>query len=161
LIGENKRVSLTESVTALPSGHEIGDLSMRTVFSQILLVAAVLLPLNASAEELIKEFRGSRSTSTLEFEVRAPWVLDWRLSGDPSSVSAVDVSLFDAGTGVHEGVVLRSKKPGNGVRLFDKSGEFYFRIDTALLDWTLKVIQLTEEEAKAYQPISSNILDRQ
>lgn len=133
---------------------------MKKVFGLAVLMVAVSLPLTLHAEELIKEFKGSRSTSTLEFEVKGPWLLDWRLSGDPSSVSAVDVSLFDAGTGVHEGVVLRSKKPGNGVRLFDKSGEFYFRIDTALLDWTLKVIQLTDEEAKAYKPVSNNILDR-
>ena len=133
---------------------------MKKVFNLIALTLAVSLPLTLQAEQLIKEFKGSRSTSTLEFEVKAPWVLDWRLSGDPSAVSAVDVSLFNAGTGVHEGVVLRSKKPGNGVRLFDKSGEFYFRIDTALLNWTLKVIQLTEEEAKAYTPVSNNILDK-
>ena len=133
---------------------------MKKMFGLIILMIVVSLPINLQAEELVKEFKGSRSTTTLEFKVKAPWIMDWRLSGDPSAVSAVEVSLFDAGVGVHEGVVLRSNRPGNGVRLFDKSGEFYFRIDAALLDWTLKVIQLTEEEAKAYTPVSSNILDR-
>jgi hypothetical protein len=124
------------------------------------LLAALLIPLPGQAEELIKEFKGSRSTHTLEFEVQAPWIMDWRLSGDGNQVSAVDVSLFNAGTGIHEGVVLRSKMPGNGVRMFDKSGRFYFRVDATLMDWTLKVIQLTEEEAKAYTPKSNHILDR-
>jgi hypothetical protein len=85
--------------------------------------------------------------------------MDWRVSGDGNQVSAVDVSLFDAGTGVHEGMVLRRKMPGNGVRLFEQSGRFYFRVDATLMDWTLKVIQLTDEEAKAYTPKTSHILD--
>jgi hypothetical protein len=117
------------------------------------------LPGKLAAEELIREFKGSRSTVTLEFEAQAPWILDWRTTGDPSSMTGVDVSLFNAATGVHEGTVLRQKTAGNGVRMFDQSGRFYFRVDATLLDWTLKVIQLTEEEAKAYTPKSGHILD--
>jgi hypothetical protein len=74
-------------------------------------------------------------------------------------VTAVDVALFNASTGEHLGTVVRQKTPGNGVRMFDQSGRFYFRVDATLLDWTLKVIQLTEEEAKAYTPKSGHILD--
>jgi hypothetical protein len=127
----------------------------------ITLTVAVSLPLTLHAKELIQQFKGSRSTTTPEFEVKAPWIMDWRISGDGSQVSAVDVSLFNAVTGIHEGMVLRSKIPGNGVRLFDESGRFYFRIDATLMDWTLKVIQLTEEEAKAYTPKSNSMLDKQ
>ncbi len=133
---------------------------MKTVFNLITLGLLLSLPLGLQAEELVKEFKGSRSTITLEFEVHKPWILDWRVSGDGSPVTAVDVSLFDAGTDVHEGMVLRRKMPGNGVRLFEQSGRFYFRVDATLLDWTLKVIQLTEEEAKAYTPKSNNMLDQ-
>jgi len=126
-----------------------------------LILASVLwLPVSVQAEELIKEFRGSRDTTTLEFEVQDPWLLDWRVSGDTSDIAAVDVSLFAAGTDVHEGVVLRTKYPGNGVRLMNQSGRFYFRVDVTALDWTLKVIQLTEEEAKAYTPVSKHLLDQ-
>lgn len=125
-----------------------------------LLASLAWLPLGAQAEELIKEFKGSRSTTTLEFEVQAPWIIDWRVSGDPSEVTAVDISMFNAATGAHEGVVLRKKSAGNGVRLMDQSGRFYFRVDAALLDWTLKVIQLTDKEAEAYTPKSGHILDR-
>jgi hypothetical protein len=128
--------------------------------SCVALLLILALPMAAQAEELVTEFKGSRSTSTLEFEVKAPWIMDWRLTGDGNQVSAVDVSLFDAGTGVHEGMVLRRKMPGNGVRMFDQSGRFYFRIDATLMEWTLKVIQLTEEEAEAYTPKTNHILDR-
>ena len=55
---------------------------MKKTFIRIICVTAILLPLGAQAEELIKEFKGSRSTNPLEFEVRDPWILDWRISGD-------------------------------------------------------------------------------
>lgn len=132
----------------------------KKILSLIALTFMVSLPLTLHAEELIQEFKGSRSTTTLEFEVKAPWIMDWRISGDGSQVTAVDVSLFNAATGIHEGMVLRRKMPGNGVRLFEKSGRFFFRVDATLLEWTLKVIQLTKEEAKAYTPKSNNMLDR-
>lgn len=123
-------------------------------------IVAVLLPLAAQAEELIQEFKGSRSTNTLEFEARDPWILDWRISGDANQMTAVDVALFNAATGVHEGTVLRRKMPSNGVILFNQSGRFYFRVDATLMNWTLKVIQLTKEEAQAYTPKTNHILDR-
>lgn len=113
----------------------------------------------ASAEELIKQFSGSRGTNTLEFDVRAPWILDWRVTGELSKVVAVEVAMFNAGTGAYEGVVLKTKVAGNGVKLFNESGRYYFRVDAAMMNWTLKVIQLTKEEAEQYTPKSANILD--
>lgn len=106
----------------------------------------------ATASELVREFRGSRSTTTLEFEVRAPWVLDWRMMTDYPGQMAVDISLVQAGTGAFEGSVLKTKWPGNGVRLFDQSGKYQFKIISNLAEWTLKVEQLTREEAEQYKP---------
>lgn len=114
----------------------------------------------AHAEELITQFSGSRSSDTAEFDVRAPWIVDWRVSGELSRVVAVDVSLFNAGTGAYEGKVLQTKTAGNGVRLFNDSGRYYFRVDAMMMNWTLKVIQLSKEEAGQYTPKSNNILDQ-
>lgn len=128
----------------------------------LILVAALVAGFStcASAETVIGTWSGDRSQSTPEFEVRAPWILDWRVTGDLSQVVAVDVSLMNAATGAHEGSVLQTKAAGNGVRLFDQSGRFYFRVDSTLMGWTLKVIQLTREEAEAYTPKSNHLLDR-
>lgn len=104
------------------------------------------------AAQVVAEFHGSESRNTPEFEVQAPWILDWRVSTDGAYQSAVDVSLERAGTGAHVGSVLRTKYPGNGVRLFDESGRFYFRVDSMFVSWTFKVVQLTEAEAKTYTP---------
>jgi len=128
----------------------------------LLSVAALLLGLapTARAEQLVKEFSGSRSTNTAEFEAQAPWIVDWRVTGELSEVVAVDVSLINAATGAYEGKVLQTKSPGNGVMLFSESGRFYFRVDATLMNWTLKVKQLTREEAKLYTPKSNSLLDQ-
>lgn len=119
------------------------------VLSGLLLAGAAP---RASAEQRVVELRGSASRITPEFEVRAPWILDWRVTTENDYEAAVDVSLERAGTGVHVGNVLQTKRPGNGVRLFTESGRFYFRVNSLFSGWTLKVIELTEEEARAYTP---------
>ncbi|NRB72101.1 MAG: hypothetical protein HRU51_09330 [Xanthomonadales bacterium] len=106
----------------------------------------------AAAEEEVYRFRGSESRVSGEFEVQAPWVLDWRVTTDGVFDAAVEVSLEQAGTGVHQGRVLMTKSAGNGVRLFDQGGRFYFRIDASLANYTLVVKQLTPAEAELYTP---------
>ena len=128
----------------------------------VLYIALILLGVApaARAEQLVKEFTGSRSTNTAEFDVQAPWIVDWRVTGELSKVVAVDIALINAATGAYEGKVLQTKSPGNGVMMFSESGRFYFRVDATLMNWTLKVKQLTREEAKLYTPKSNSILDQ-
>lgn len=124
-------------------------------------LAAVFLlassPLLAETE--VAEFRGSESRNTPEFEVSAPWILDWRVSTDGARDTAVEVTLEKAGLGTHQGRVFAIKGPGNGVRLFRNSGRFYFRVDSSFSRWTLKVVELTEEEAERYTPRDATARD--
>lgn len=129
-----------------------------SLISAALLVAA-LASCPAPAEELVREFRGDRPMQTEEFEVRAPWILDWRVTGEFVEELAVDVSLVGAEFGIHEGNVLKARDPGNGVRLFNEGGRFYFRVDSTFAGWTLRVYQLTPEEAKLYTPKNPSQLD--
>ena len=114
----------------------------------------------ARAEQLITQFSCSHSVNTAEFDVRAPWIVDWRVTGELSRVVAVDVALINAGTGAYEGKVLTTKIAGNGVKLFSESGRYYFRVDATMMNWTLKVIQLSKEEAAQYTPKSKSLLDQ-
>jgi hypothetical protein len=123
------------------------------------LVATALASSAVSASELVTEFKGGRSMQTGEFEVQAPWILDWRVAGEYSREMAVDVALMQAGSSAHQGRVLKTKSPGNGVRLFNESGRFFFRVDSTLADWTLRVEQLTRKEAELYTPKSQSKLD--
>ena len=121
----------------------------------LLVFAAVVLAghvVDGRAEELIREFSGSRSTETAEFEVKAPWLIDWRVNSEFPSSMGISVSLAYGVTGYYAGKVFKTKTPGNGVRLIQESGRFKFKVDAAVADWTLKVIQLTPEEAEQYTP---------
>jgi len=111
---------------------------------------------NALSAELVQKFTGSNSTETAEFEVQAPWLLDWIVNGDYPQMLAIEVSLIDAVTGTHEGYVLKTKFAGDGVRLFNQSGRFRLRVDATLTDWVLKVEQLTRAEAEQYTPVKKN-----
>lgn len=118
----------------------------------LLLLILPLLSANAFAKELVREFSGSGNSTTAEFEVESPWLLDWRVNGDYPESLAIEVDLYKAGTDEYQGRVLLTKQVGDGVRLFKQGGRYYFKVDSTLADWTLRVEQLTDEEAKAYKP---------
>ena len=126
----------------------------------ILLVLAALITTATAAhgKELVRKFTGSRSTDTVEFEVRAPWLLDWWVNGEYPQMLALEVSLIDARTGQHAGYALKTKHPGNGVRLFDQSGVYRLKIDATMANWILKIEQLTRKEAEQYTPKSKTDL---
>jgi hypothetical protein len=119
------------------------------------LTAAALLALLASSvqgAQLVREFRGSNDRTTPEFTVEAPWILDWRLDGDYDQLVALEVTLVEAKTGRHVGQVLHTKRKGNGVRMFRQGGTYQLRVTGSLARWTLKIQQLTPEEAELYTP---------
>ncbi len=114
----------------------------------VLLLASV----SAGAEELVAEFKGSGNRTTAEFNVRGPWILDWRINSEYTRMLSFDLDLVDGRTGVLKGSVLRTKILGNGVRLFNESGSFRFRVNGSFIDWHLKVKKLTPAEAALYKP---------
>lgn len=115
------------------------------------LIAALLAPA-ASAEELVREFRGTEDTVTEAFEVEAPWLLEWRLDADYEQLSALHIWLVDADTGFTIGRVLRRESRGNGLKLFEEGGNYRLRISTSLARWMVRIKQLTPEEAELYTP---------
>ena len=122
------------------------------------LIAALVLslPASAGAAERVAEFRGTGNTTTAVFRVEAPWTLDWRLDGDFDALIALDVTLVEARDSSHVGRVLYTKRKGNGVKLFNTSGLYQLRISSTLARWTIKIDQLTREEAALYTPKTQN-----
>lgn len=107
---------------------------------------------SASAEEMVAEFQGTGNRTTAEFTAKAPWVLDWRINSDYNKMLSFDLDLVDGTTGMLQGNILRSPPLGNGVRLFNTSGKYRFRINASFTRWHLKVKELTPEEAALYTP---------
>ena len=110
----------------------------------------------AEAKKLVREFSGSRSAITAEFEVEAPWLIDWRVSSDYYQSMGVSIALINAEDDTHAGSVAKTKQPGAGLRLMDEGGRFRFRVDSSMANWTIKVEQLNEGEARLYTPKNSD-----
>ena len=121
-----------------------------------LILCLLLASMHASAVETVKEFRGTGNTTTASFTVKAPWLLDWRLTGDYDMLIALDITLIEAKTGRHVGRILHTKRKGNGLQLFKTAGEYQLRISSTLARWTLKIQQIEPEEEESYTPRSSN-----
>jgi hypothetical protein len=124
----------------------------RFFFSLAVFTVLLCFAVNASSRELIREFKGSGSKATAEFEVEAPWIVDWRVYGDYPGQMAVNVELVRAPVGEYVGKIVTTKYVDNGVRLLNESGRYRFQVNATLADWTLRVEQLTREEAEAYTP---------
>lgn len=126
-------------------------------FLAAVVCASCLFALPASAERLVREFSGSAPTTTLEFEVKAPWILDWRVTSEYQQFMALEVHLLDGATGFHKGLLVKMRRldrarSNNGVRMFNQSGSFRFQVSSTHAKWHLKVIELTREEAERYTP---------
>jgi hypothetical protein len=106
----------------------------------------------AISQEVVAYFHGNSNTTTTEFKVQGPWILNWRVTGNYNRSIGFEVMLLDGKTRMHKGVVLRLKRTGNGVKLFNESGSFRFRVSAGLANWHLKVEQISEEEAELYTP---------
>ena len=105
-----------------------------------------------SGEELVAEYQGTGNKTTLEFTVKAPWILDWRINSDYNKMVSFDLDLLDGTTGVLVGNVKSAKQLGNGVSLFAKGGKYRFRVNGSFIRWHLKVKELTTAEAERYTP---------
>lgn len=125
---------------------------MRSFLPPVLLTTMLLLASASTAADRVAEFRGTGNSTTAIFRVESPWILDWRLDGDYKQMLAIDVSLVEAKTGKHVGRVLHTKRKGNGVKLFKSSGLYRLKVSSSLARWTLKIDQLTREEAELYTP---------
>ena len=128
-------------------------MNSRGVFTAILCAALGLAAQPLHAGNVVQRFSGSGSGNTAEFEAHAPWIMEWVVSGEEGQYEVIEIGLIDASTGLYEGVALKSKTAGSGVRLFRKTGRFYFRISASLMNWHIKVSELTEQEAREYKPV--------
>mgnify|MGYP001813293515 FL=1 len=116
------------------------------------LLALVLAGSPAEAKTRVAEFSGSGNMTTAIFRVESPWVLDWRLDGDYEQLMGLEITLIEAKTSRHVGRVLYTKHRGNGVKLFHSAGLYQLRVSSTLARWSVKIEQLTREEAELYSP---------
>ena len=122
----------------------------RFLFGFTVITVLCFFSLTAHSKELIREFKGTGDKSTLEFEVKAPWIVDWRTQGDYPGQMAVEINLVTAPVGEYVGKIVVTKYVDNGVKLFSEGGRYQFQVSASLASWTLRVEQLTRAEAETY-----------
>lgn len=131
---------------------------MKTKLLLMLLFTGLVFSGTTPAEQLVREFSGSRTMETAVFEVKAPWIIDWRVNSEFEESMGLTIVLLNAPTGTHAGTVMKTKYRGNGVRLMSEGGRFSLKVDAVLANWTIKVIQLTPAEAELYTPKEKGLL---
>jgi len=134
---------------------------MKSVLQLVTVLSLVCLARAVPASELVREFKGTGNATTAEFTVESPWLIDWRLDSEYEWQISLDMVLIDAATGQFIGGIKSGARNNvtdrsNGLRLFRMSGRYKLRISSSLARWTIKVEQLTEEEAELYTPRKAN-----
>ena len=120
------------------------------------LIVVLLAAQPAAAKTRVAEFKGTGNATTAIFRVESPWLLDWRLDGDFDQMVGLEITLIEARNSRHVGRVLYTKRRGNGVKLFRTAGLYQLRISSTLARWTVRIEQLTREEAELYTPKSQD-----
>ena len=123
-----------------------------TAITAALLLLVAIAPA-ASSKELVTSFNGKDNVTTASFEVEGPWVLDWWVTSDFPAGFLIEIHLLDASTGFQHARVLRTRHPGNGVKLFHEGGRYKFRISSSLARWNLRVEEITKDEIALYRPV--------
>ena len=90
---------------------------VKKILSIQLLIFLTFTSFETRPESLVREFSGSQSITTSEFEVKAPWILDWRINSNYRENMGLEISLVDAKTGFMIGRIFKTKYAGNGVKL--------------------------------------------
>jgi hypothetical protein len=125
---------------------------MHKTFLPIILMLLAGLAAPADAKTRVAEFKGSGNTMTPIFRVDSPWVIDWRLDGDFEQMMGLEITLIEARTSRHIGRVVYTKHRSNGVKLFYEPGLYQLRISSTLARWSVRIEQLSREEAELYTP---------
>ena len=131
---------------------KVNRYQVKKILSIQLLIFLTFTSFETRPESLVREFSGSRSTTTSEFEVKAPWILDWRINSNYRENMGLEISLVDAKTGFMVGRIFKTKYAGNGVKLFNESGRYRLRISSSFTNWNFKVSQISPSEAELYSP---------
>tara|TARA_B100000965_G_scaffold67344_1_gene52902 strand:+ start:1039 stop:1455 length:417 start_codon:yes stop_codon:yes gene_type:complete len=131
---------------------KVNRYQVKKILSIQLLIILTFISFDTSPESLVREFSGSHSITTPEFEVKAPWILDWRINSNYRENMGLEISLVDAKTGFMIGRIFKTNYAGNGVKLFNESGRYRLRISSSFTNWNFKVSQISPSEAELYSP---------
>lgn len=104
-----------------------------------------------ATEGLVKTFTGSGPDTTPRFSVEGPWRVDWRAESDHPLLAAFYTNLYDAETSEYRGFITQLRGTGAGSKLIREGGTFRIGVSGSDVDWTISIVELTEDEAAALE----------
>lgn len=116
-----------------------------------LVIPLLVFAVPAGAENLVKTFTGSGPDTTPRFEVEGPWRVDWEAESEHPLLAAFYTNLYDAETSEYLGFITQLRGTGAGSKLIRESGEFRIGVSGSDVDWTLRIVELSEDEAAALE----------
>ncbi|WP_405227087.1 hypothetical protein [Lentisalinibacter sediminis] len=121
------------------------------LLSLVIALLVVVFAVPAEAENLVKAFTGSGPDTTPRFEVEGPWRVDWEAGSEHPLLSAFYTNLYDAKTSEYLGFITQLRGTGAGSKLIRESGEFRIGISGNDVDWTIRIVELSKDEAEALE----------
>lgn len=116
-----------------------------------LVVPLLVFAAPAGAENLVKTFTGTGPDTTPRFEVEGPWRVDWEAESEHPLLAAFYTNLYDAETSEYLGFITQLRGTGAGSKLIRESGTFRIGISGNDVDWTLRIVELSDAEAAAVE----------
>jgi len=101
---------------------------------------------SAGAESPVAEFSGHDSGKTDPFDVKGPWLLDWRIDSEFPDLATTKIQLVDASDQL-VGVVANFRGTGNGLKLFRETGTFRLDVTAENSRWFAQVTEISETAA--------------
>lgn len=92
-------------------------------------------------------FTGSGTGLTPEFEMDAPWLIDWRADSEFPRVTTIEFRLQDARSGQLLGIINQAEGSARGLKLLDDVGRFRVQVNAEDVSWKIDIMQVSGERA--------------
>jgi len=77
--------------------------------------------------------------------------VDWEAESEHPLLAAFYTNLYDAQSSEYLGFITQLRGTGAGSKLIRESGEFRIGVSGSDVDWTLRIVELGEDEAEALE----------
>lgn len=123
-----------------------GDMTTRKCIG-LLAIPILFLGAASYAETVLETFEGAGPGTTPVFEATGPWRVDWEAKSDHPLLSAFYSNLYDAEKSRYLGFITQILGTGSGSKLIRHSGKFRIGVSGNDVEWKLRIVELSEEEA--------------
>ncbi len=114
-------------------------------------------PLTVAAAETdvpIAKFSGHNSEQTAEFDVKAPWLVDFEVNSEFPDLATTVIRLEDDSDQTL-GTAAAFRGTGRGLKLFRTSGRYRLDITSETTDWRIEISEISETWAKRLEQMTA------